>query len=133
MRFETLRALVAGVALSLAAPALVGGAELLRPMIVGWERYFKITWSVAERKGRPVIEGRLANDYGAAATRIQLLVEGLDQSGQVLWQEVTWLPRTLGPFDSSYFEVPVRQPAPAYRVSVFAWERIESDDFRRRF
>jgi hypothetical protein len=133
MRRQTFCALVLGIALGVAVPSLAVGAELLRPMIVGWERYFKITWSVAERHGRPVIEGRLTNDYGSGATRIQLLVEGLDQSGQILSQQVSWFGRTLGPFDTSYFEVPVREPAPAYRVSVFAWDRIESDDFRRRF
>jgi hypothetical protein len=72
------------------------------------------------------------NDYGTPAARVQLLVDALDESGQIVGQRVTWLGRTLGPFDSSYFEAPVPRKAPTYRVSVFAFDWEEAEQFDRR-
>jgi hypothetical protein len=126
---------ISGCAVSggVASPGGVFSDAPLQPLIVGWERFFRITWQPGERRGQPVVYGRISNEYGTAATRVQLLVEALDASGQVTSQRISWLGRTLGPFDSSYFEAPVPQVAPAYRVSVFAFDWLESDDldFRR--
>src|SRR5687768_13942928 len=63
----------------------------LRPLVIGWERFFKIDWQPGERNGKPIVSGRVVNTYGAAATRVQLLVEGLGVEDKVISQEVTWL------------------------------------------
>jgi hypothetical protein len=43
---------------------------------------------------------------------------------------VTWLGDDVPAFNSTYFEVPV-EAAPNYRVSVFAYDWLESDGPRR--
>jgi hypothetical protein len=44
---------------------------------------------------------------------------------------VVWAPGLLGGGGRTYFEVPMG-PAPAYRVRVFSYDRVESDGLRRR-
>ena len=88
----------------------------LQPLVLGWQRYFDITWQQSERHGTPILSGRIENKYGEAATRVQLLVNGLDAKGKV----------DIAASDSTYFEVPV-EAAPNYRVSVFAYDWAEAD------
>jgi len=96
-------------------------AHELRPFAVGWERFFGIDWQPGERKGQPIVSGTVQNRYGATATRVQLLVEGLDENGRVIDQKLVWLGDSIGPFDRAAFEIPVVK-APKYRVSVFAYD-----------
>jgi hypothetical protein len=99
-------------------------------LVVGWERFFKITWQPGERHGQPIVTGRIENTYGEAAARVQLLVEGLGDAGQVLDRKIVWLGDDIPGFGDAYFEVPVAK-APHYRVGVFAYDWIQSPD--RRF
>lgn len=108
------------------SPACSQAAGPLEPLVVGWERIFKLDWEAAQAGGRPVVRGYVANDSPYSVTRIQLLVEALDESGRVLGQRVGWVPGAMAGFDRRYFELPAPQPAPAYRVRVFAFDRIES-------
>lgn len=110
-------------------------AAPLRPLVVGWERYFTVEWKTSEVRGRPVVWGYVENAWGTPAIRVQLLVESLDQAGQVVAQRVEWLPdRTLMPGERAYFEVPAPRPAAQYRVSVFAFDWLQEDGrVRRRF
>jgi hypothetical protein len=65
------------------------------------------------------------------AGRIGLLAETLDAEGRILAQEVAWLlPRVLMPGTRAYFEIPAPRAGPAYRVSVFSFDRVDVD--RRR-
>ena len=93
----------------------------LRPLVAGGNQYFAVNWQPAERKGRPVVTGTLTNQYGATADRVQLLVEALDDSGNVISQKVVWLGDNIAPFDRAYFAIPVEK-SPKYRVSVFAYD-----------
>ena len=103
------------------------GAQSLAPTRPGWERYFTVSWEPFERRGQPYLSGYIASSYGVTATRVQLLVDSLDSSGQIVAQRVEWLGGSdLPGFTSTYFEVPVRQPAARYRVSVFAFDFIQS-------
>jgi len=61
----------------------------LRPFAVGWEQFFTIDWQPTERKGQPALEGMVVSRFGATATRVQLLVEGLDESGRVVGRTFT--------------------------------------------
>ena len=119
-------AAIAACALLIVAPVVANGKSPLEPMIVGWERFFKVSWEPVERGGKSVVRGTVEYTYGTPITRVQLLVDSLDASGAIVNQQVVWLPGDLVGFQSAYFEVPVRQPAPAYRVRVFHWERIEA-------
>jgi hypothetical protein len=105
----------------------------LTTLVSGWEQFFKIDWKVDTSKGRPIVWGYVSNESGMTAAKMRLLAEGLDQSGGILFQELAWVPFTLTPGTRSYFEVPLPREAPTYRVSVFSFDWIQSDDIRRRF
>lgn len=68
------------------------------------------------------------NDWGFSARNVQLLVEGLDSTGNVVGQRVAWLGSELTPGMRAYFETPAPPPAPAagYRVSVFAFDWVQA-------
>jgi hypothetical protein len=104
----------------------LGAVERLTPLVAGWEQFFKLDWQVEDRGQQPLVWGHLVNDWGMPASRIQLLVEGLDSSGALVGQKVAWFGSTLEPGMRAYFEVPVPWKAPTYRVSVFAFDWIQA-------
>jgi hypothetical protein len=118
---------LSGLGLIVAAGGALSPAtgKVLEPMVVGWERIFKIDWQATDSKGRPVVHGYLLNDSPYIVTKIQLLVEGLDDSDRIVGQRVAWVPGDLTPFTRVYFSTPA-EPAPKYRVRVFAYDRIEA-------
>lgn len=101
-------------------------APRYEPLVRGWEQFFRITWEPFERRGRPYLGGDIFNDGGLAAMRAQLLVEALDPSGNVVKQTVQWVGHSIPPGSRVYFEVPAPQAAPAYRVSVFAFDWLQT-------
>jgi hypothetical protein len=96
------------------------------PLVHGWESFFTITSEPTQWRGRPWVAGYISNDYGFAATRVQLLVDGLDETGRVVSQNVSWLGSTVPPGSRVYFEAPASQPAVRYRVSVFAFDWLQT-------
>ena len=74
------------------------------------------------RAGHPVVSGYLENTFGIVAIRLRLLVESLDQSGQVIERTIDWVPGDVTPGSRYYFEVAVPRAAPAYRVIVLSWD-----------
>jgi hypothetical protein len=104
----------------------------LTPLVLGWEQFFKLDWQVSQGRTAPVVWGHVLNDWGMPAARIQLLVEGLDGSGQIVGQKVAWLGSILTPGTRGYFEVPVPWKAPTYRVSVFAFDWVQSNGSDQR-
>jgi hypothetical protein len=113
--------------LSLLATATGVAAQSLTPHSPGWERYFTVSWEPFERRGKPYLNGYIVSNYGVTATRVQLLVDSLDSSGQIAGQRVEWLSGgNLPGFARTYFEVPIRQRAATYRVSVFAFDFVQS-------
>jgi hypothetical protein len=113
--------------LSVVQPVNGVTAERLSPLLPGWERFFTVSWEPIERRGEPYLGGYVVSHYGVTATRVQLLVESLDAAGQTTGQQVEWLSGGNVPgFSRAYFEVPVRQRASSYRVSVFAYDFVQS-------
>ena len=123
MRTMRTLTLAAVLGLALATPSI---GRVLEPMVVGWERIFKLDYEAKDKAGRPVVSGYVHNDSPYTIARVQLLVEGLDRNGAILGQRVDWVPGALTPFSRAYFESPAPQRAPQYRVRVFAYDRIES-------
>jgi hypothetical protein len=101
-------------------------AQRLTPHFPAWERYFTVTSEAFERRGQPHVDGYVVSHYGARAWRVQLLVESLDASGQVVAQRVEWLGGDVPPFSRTYFDVPAPERASAYRVSVFAFDFLQA-------
>jgi hypothetical protein len=114
-----------------AALALIGGAASLSPAaaqnfaMVGGERYFRFDWEPGEWRGRPNVRGWLFNDWNWAARYIKIRVESLDASGRVTATTYGDLKGWVMPYGHEYFEVPVPAKAPAYRVSIAAWEWMQ--------
>ena len=90
--------------------------------IYGAEQFFHVEWEAGVRAGCPVVSGHLENTFGIAAIRLRLLVESLDQAGQVIERTIDWVPGDVTPGSRYYFEVAVPRAAPAYRVIVLSWD-----------
>ncbi len=112
-------------ALVLLAATGTGLAAELKTLMYGWEYYFKLEWQGGDRNGKPVVYGKIMNDWGMPAANVRLLVDSLDASGAITNQRVAWLGTMLTPGTRAYFEVPVPARAPAYRVSVFAYDWVQ--------
>jgi hypothetical protein len=108
---------------TMAAP-VVSSAEL-RPLMSGWERILALKWGAGQYGGSPVVEGYVENISPYHLTQIRILVESLDQAGAVTAQRVAWVPGDLLGGGHLFFQVPA-QPAPAYRVQVFSYDRVEA-------
>jgi hypothetical protein len=102
-------------------------AGSLRPLVIGWQQFFTVDWQSAERRGRPIVQGRIYNNWGLAASDVRLLVNGLDPAGQVVEQRVAWLGTLLTPGTTAPFEVALQRPASAYRVEVFSFDWVQAD------
>ena len=128
MRAPAARWLARCAALALIAMAVTASAEVepLRPLVAGWVQYIRLSWEPGERAGRPIVRGRIQNEWGFPATDIRLLVDGFDAAGKLVNQNIGWLGTQLPPGIYSDFEVPVRQPAASYRVSVFAFSWVQA-------
>lgn len=111
--------------LALGATAL---AATLQPLVLGWEQFFRIEWNTGERRGEPVVYGHIVNEWGMPARSVRLLVDALDPAGNVVAQNITWVPGVLTPGTRAPFEAPAPGPAPTYRVSVFAFDWIQAGD-----
>jgi len=119
--------LVIAVLVGTLAAASEAPAQSLTPHFPWWERYFTVSWEPFDRRGQPYLSGYVVSSYGETATRVQLLVDSLDASGQIVAQRVEWLGGSNLPgFSRTYFEVPIRQQAPSYRVRVFAFDFVQS-------
>lgn len=122
MRRRTL-VVVSVLALALAVSA---SAAPLTPLVLGWEQFFKIDWQAGERRGRPVVYGHVANEWGMPAGSVRVLVDALDAGGNVVGQQVAWVPGIITPGTRAYFETPAPGPATSYRVSVFSFDWIQA-------
>ena len=112
------------VALALAAlPCRSAGAQAIEPIVVDGDRVFRLGWELSERRGRPVLLGRIDNLSDFGTSQIQLLVERLDASGKVTSQKLAWVGVNVRPGDHAFFEVPVTDRAGSYRVRVYSFTR----------
>jgi hypothetical protein len=95
-------------------------------LVHGWQSMFRITSEVVTRRGRPWLGGYISSDYGFTATRMRLLIDGVDQAGRTVSQSVSWLGSPIPPGARVYFEVPAPQPGVSYRVSVLAFDSLQT-------
>ena len=94
-----------------------------QPLIMGWQQYFGILWSVADQGGDAVlIEGYITNTWGFAVREVRVLVNGYDSSGTQTGQVIAWGPNAIQPGDRAYFDVTVPPGSATYDVSVFSWK-----------
>jgi len=101
----------------------VGPALAERSTISGNAGTITLDWQATkDNKGRPLIVGSVITYGGKSGYCIpRILVETLDAQGQVVAQNVGFIPGFVGGYDNVYFEEPIRAPGPAYRVSISSW------------
>jgi hypothetical protein len=115
-------------ALSGCATADLRPSETVTTLTPDAERWFKINWEAVPESGGTVrLQGFIENTYGSAAARVQLLAQALDASGKVIGQKLQWLPGTIPGFGRVSYQIPGLPRADHYRVTVWSYERIESD------
>lgn len=86
------------------------------------DQYFRLEWSKSGRN----LNGYVYNSSNRRASRMQLLVEGVDGSGKILAKTTTWV-RDVPPNNRAFFEVSVPE-ASSYRVSVLTFDWIDDRD-----
>jgi hypothetical protein len=127
------RRLITAVALVLAAtgcatPDTTPSASVTT-LMPGSERFFRINWEVRPERGDTRrLSGYVENTYGEAAGRVQLLGQALDTSGAVVGQRLQWVHGAIPGFGRVYYEIPGMPAAENYRVTVWAFERIQGRD-----
>jgi len=116
-----------GVRLALVLAAVVsvatGTAAATNYAQESLDRYFRIEYQVEPSAARPVVSGYVYNMHpGLPADRMQLAIEALDASGEVVGTSSTWISSGVPAGNRGYFSAPV-VPAASYRVQVlfFDW------------
>ena len=94
------------------------------------ERWFRINWDVSPERGGDSrrLSGYVENTYGEAAGKVQLLGQARSSSGAVVGQRLQWVHGAIPGFGRVYYEIPGMPPADHYRVTVWAYERIQAPD-----
>ncbi|HMH48702.1 MAG TPA: FxLYD domain-containing protein [Candidatus Acidoferrum sp.] len=93
--------------------------------IYGTDSYFKLEWQPDERRGKPLVNGYVTNQWGISVNRVRLRVEALDAAGNVVATYIGYVVGDVTPGSHVYFEVFVQQKAPNYRVSVLSFNPID--------
>src|SRR5687768_15209903 len=92
-----------------------------------WQHYFKLVYDVRSQGNARTVSGYIVNDYGVAMKNVRLLVQALDPSENVVTQHLAWVPGGVPGFGRSYFQVGGLPVADKYRVTVWSFERVETD------
>ncbi len=87
-------------------------------------RYFRVESETGNGRRGPILSGYVYNDHGGyTATRVQLLIEGLDTSGNVTSTSTAFVLGEVPPGNRRYFEVPLTASrAASYRASVVTYD-----------
>ena len=100
------------------AAVLLGAGEVAKATTqtpLGYD--LRADWDVTVAKsGKPVVSGYIHNGRPYGVARMRLLIESLDDSGQVVGKTVGYVDTGMGPFGRTYFETRVDKPGAAYRV-----------------
>jgi hypothetical protein len=113
--------LVAAIAVALLTDTPASG-QPLTSQIPAWERYFEISSTPFERRGKPWLSGYVVSRWGETATNVKLLIDSLDATGRIVTQRVEWMSGPIPVYSRAYFEVPAPPPAASYRVSVYSFD-----------
>jgi hypothetical protein len=86
------------------------------------DRYFRFEYQVTPSATRPVVSGYVYNmNPGTPAERMQLSIESLDASGNVIGKSSTWVLGNVPPGNRAYFSASA-VPGASYRVQVLSFD-----------
>jgi len=122
--------LVLVVASSILGAAGSAPAKEIQPHMAGWEQVFTLEYGPGDYRGQPAIEGTVTNISPYYLTGVRLLIDTLDASGNITSQKLAWVPGEFPGGTHAYFSVPT-PPAPAYRVRVYTYDRLEFSGIHR--
>jgi hypothetical protein len=111
-----------GAMQSASSPA--GTQSTLSYGIYGVDSYFKLEWRADERRGKPIVSGYVTNQWGYAVRNLRLRVEALDAAGGMTASYIGYVNGYANPGSHIYFEVPVNERAPQYRVTVLSYDPV---------
>ncbi len=113
--------LVVAATLLAAAP---GDAQQF--LIPGTDRYFKVDWSVTYHPARgAVVSGYVHNSYGLAADNVRLLIEAVDDRGEVVATTIGYVLGAIPAGDRRYFQETIPRTVATYRVRVVLYEWMD--------
>src|SRR5215467_7342933 len=121
---------LAMIAAALLAQACTGGTMAAAPGdptygIYGYDDYFKLEWQADERRGKPLVSGYVGNQWGFPARNVRLRVEALDGAGNVTATSIGYVNGVVIPGSRVYFQVPVPDKAPGYRVKMLSCDAVQ--------
>ena len=120
------QACAGGMAPGAQSPSSAAGAPGAQSYgIYGTDSYFTLEWQPGERRGRPMVSGYVTNQWGISVNNVRLRVEALDAAGKVTATDIGYVFGHVTPGTHVYFEVPVQQKSPNYRVSVLSFNPVQ--------
>ena len=103
----------------------LGAAGLAAAQFADADRFFALEWTGGERRGKPNVNGYVVNNYRVRAGNVRLRIDSLDAAGAPIATTEAWIPDV--PAGARvYFEAPVKQRAPRYRVTIISWDWREA-------
>jgi hypothetical protein len=109
------------LALLLLLSWMLGSAASAAAQFGDADRFFALEWGGGERRGRPNVNGYVVNNYRMRAGNVQLRVDSLDAAGKPIATTYTYV-ADVPAGARVYFEVPVKERAPRYRVTIISWD-----------
>ncbi len=106
-------------ALALALLLAIAGPAFAQMSTV---RSLRVDWSVGQKCGRPLLQGRVYNDHAVWASNVRLLIQVLDPSGQVIGSTTAYVFGDVPPSGRAYFEAAAPPGGAAYRSEVTSFE-----------
>ena len=120
-----MRRLAIGLAIAVTLLAAGPGAAQFVPS-PGADRYFRVEWDVTHSVARgAVISGYVHNSYGLAADNVRLLIEAVDERGEVVATTLGYVLGMIPSGDRRYFQETVPRTVPTYRVRVVLYEWVD--------
>ena len=97
------------------------------------DRWFRLSWSLAQGRSGPQLEGYVDNQWKQGADKMRLVVERLDASGRVVGCSEVWV-GMVPAYSRTFFLAAVPDANAQYRVRVlsFDWQKIGAAPDRRR-
>jgi hypothetical protein len=103
----------------------LGLAAVAAAQFADADRFFALEWGGGERRGKPNVNGYIVNNYRVRASNVRLRIDSLDAAGTPIATTDAWVP-DVPAGGRVYFEAPVRQRAPRYRVTITSWDWREA-------
>jgi len=98
-------------------------------LMAGWEQHFTLEWAAElESGGARRVSGYLYNHHGESALNVRLLAQALNPAGAVIGQRIEIVPGGVNGFGRVYFAVAQVPAADRYRVTVWDYTWLQTDD-----